>query len=175
MTDEIKDKADAWAYDLKNHSAKTFDEYEEKDPLDQLEGGGDDVILGAYFANTAQAIAENDLLPPGNYPVHDMKGQYRVYVEKLTNKTHRVVFQVYNHVMQQHAKELQERKEIWADRPDDAEMRPIYDVPIWINIMLLVTRNVHPRIDEQAYEKVLAEEFPELWITPSMMPKRLIM
>ena len=149
---------------------KEFEDYDAGDPFDQLTGSSDDVILGAYFANTAQAISENDLLTPGFYPVHHMKGQYQVFVEKLTNKTHRIIFQVYTYLEEEYKRHLKETHECWQGRSDDFPMRPVYEVPQWMLIKLLVTQGVHPQIDEQAFERVLAREYPQAWITPSKMP-----
>ena len=154
---------------------KTFDEFDlTGDKFDTLEGDSMSVLAGAYFMDTAQAISENDLLTSGVYPIHERKGEYRVEAEKFRNGTYKIWFHVMDRMWDQWKHDVRVTKEMWENKSDDTTGKPVYLVPRWAQIMILIRFGVHDSINELAFEEVLAKEFPDCWICPSRMPRKLI-
>ena len=143
----------------------TFDGYDEKNILDTLIGSDETMIASAVFMDTAQTMSANDLLPAGIYPIHEQKGDYVLLIDKRSNGDYSYIFNVGDHLWAQWKNDVKvERERI--EMSNSTRIEAQYIVPKWALILLAVTEDVHPDINEAAFEKKLYEKFPESWIKP---------
>ena len=139
--------------------------------LDIPQGDNEQVLAMAAFQNMGQAMADNDLYPPGEYKLHTYPGLFEIVVVKNSNTDYAFVTRVYNHVIEQYKKELQLKKQM-AEANTDKEQGLVYDVPVWVVFELAMNCGVHPALDEKKFEEKLWEYFPECYIDVSKAPKR---
>lgn len=150
----------------------TFEELKGSHDLDIPAGDNEQVLGLSYVQNAGQAIAEDEIYPAGDYIVHEKKGMYRILVQKESKVMYRFVIQVYDHIREGWEKQFAKTKEKWQEV--EGEDKPTYSVPIWIVFDLALNHNVHPLLDEKAFEEVLWSQYPKLWIDESKAPKRII-
>lgn len=150
----------------------TFTELKGSHDLDIPSGDSEQVLGLSYVQNAGQAIAEDEIYPAGDYIIHKKEGMYQILIQKESKQMYRFVIQVYDHIREGWEKGFALTKERWKDV--EGEDKPTYSVPIWIIFDLALNHNVHPLLDEKAFEQKLWETYPHLWIDESRAPKRII-
>ena len=148
-----------------------FEDIKGDHELDIPTGGSEQVLGLSYIQNTGKAIANDEIYPAGQYTLHEIPGMLKIVIIKESKIKYNFAIVVNDEVIKDYHTKLDRMKQVWSESTD---VKPQYDVPVWVMFDLALNHGVHPLFDEKEFEQALWDNYPKLWIDETKAPKRII-
>ena len=172
---KLKKRQDGKIVDKHGNVQKTFDDHTKKSKTaDEVKVASDatssEIARAAIMQNAAYALSNDFNIADGEYLIGGRDDpEYKAYAIREGGELIGLRLQVEPWAVKLFKHELKIYKDRWEDS-DKSEIAescvPARHVTGWIVEYLNFHYGVHPMDDSKAFDKVLAEEMPECFITP---------